>query len=66
MKIFDFFRETISSTAPTTSTGDVFNADFPIGHFNAEEATKTIKNAMGVSVFYENFLLTSKNKMFFN
>lgn len=28
-----------------------FTADFPIGHFNAEEATQQIKNAVSVIMF---------------
>jgi hypothetical protein len=27
-----------------------FDSDFPIGHFNAEEAAQKIKNAVGVSL----------------
>ena len=40
-----------ATTAPTNEQNEParFSTNFPIGHFNAEEATQKIKKAVGVS-----------------
>ncbi len=44
-----------------------FTADFPIGHFNAEEATQQIKNAVGVILFLDFSLMQrGRVKMYHN